>query len=171
MRCRPLIPPVIAFVALACERGPTAPEAAGAGGATELAVGAALTEGSVTGGGTITFGSSTEHISVNVVGNSGFAVFHNRAAGGNFSGRLEIECVDIVGNIATLSGVVTQSNNPELVGSEFIFRIVDNGEGAGGPDLMSLLTASAFPAEEACHIFHELDLEDVKGNFRVEPAD
>src|SRR5437762_10959481 len=82
---------------------------------------------SVNGSGTITFGSSVEHISVKVSGSSGRARFEDKAAGGNVSGQIAINCVNVVGNTATLSGIVTHSNKKSLIGQEGVFQIVDNG--------------------------------------------
>ena len=73
---------------------------------------------SVKGSGTVTFGSSVEHISVNVSGTSGRASFEDKAAGGNFNGQIDINCVSVVGNTATLSGIVSHSNNKSLIGKE-----------------------------------------------------
>ena len=164
MRCASLVLVGLSLVTLACDRAPTTPDAAPAQIETALAAADAATGPSVTGGGTITFGSSVEHISVNVVGVSGQAVFHDKAAGGNFSGLIEINCVNVSGKVATLSGEVTKSNGGFEEGTRVVFQIVDNGEGASGPDLMSSIivdpgTACFTPVE---------DLVPVKGNFKVE---
>jgi len=62
------------------------------------------TAATVSGSGTITFGTSVEHITVNATGSSGRATFQDKAAGGNVNGQIDINCVNIVGNTATLSG-------------------------------------------------------------------
>src|ERR1043165_9957373 len=83
---------------------------------------------SVKGSGTITFGSSVEHISVSVSGTSGRASFEDKAAGGNFNGQIAINCVNVTGNTASISRIVTHRNNKSLIGKEGVFRIVDNGK-------------------------------------------
>src|SRR6478735_3365856 len=86
---------------------------------------------SVDGNGTITFGSSVEHITVNVSGTSGTAKFQDKAAGGNVNGQIAINCVQVIGNQATLSGLVTHSNKKSMIGQEGVFRVVDNGSKKG----------------------------------------
>jgi hypothetical protein len=51
----------------------------------------------------------------------------------------DIDCLSVLGNTGTLSGVVTQSNNPTFPeGNRVWFRVIDNGEGANNPpDLMT----------------------------------
>lgn len=163
----------IAFVVLACDRAPTDPSssASGGGGAVSAASAAAPHAPSVTGGGTITFGTSVEHVSVNVVGESGRAVFHDKAAGGNFTGQIDVNCVRIVGNEATLSGIVTHSNDPALEGLEALFQLRDNGEGgsATGRDLMSPVLFHEVGIGVDCSVPSEFDLVPAKGNFRVVP--
>src|SRR5690349_23428782 len=83
--------------------------------------------GSVNGSGTVTFGSSVEHITVKASGNSGRATFEDKAAGGNVSGQIKVNCVNVVGMTATVSGIVTHSNRKGLVVQEGVFQIVDNG--------------------------------------------
>jgi hypothetical protein len=155
-------------VTLACDRTPTLPEsAADSRSNSDPSFAAADAGPSVTGGGTITFGESVEHVSVNVRGFSGRATFHDKAAGGNFSGQIEIDCVRIVGNEATLSGIVTHSNEPSLEGLEALFQLRDNGEGASGPDFMSPVLFHEVGIGPNCLIPSEFDLVPVKGNFTI----
>jgi hypothetical protein len=161
---------VFASVTLACDRAPTVPEtAADARSNGDPSLDASAAGPSVTGGGTITFGESVEHVSVNVRGQSGLAVFHDKAAGGNFSGQIEINCVRIVENEATLSGIVTHSNEPSLEGLEALFQLRDNGEGASGPDFMSPVLFHEVGIGPNCLIPGEFDLVPVKGNFTIRP--
>lgn len=56
--------------------------------------------------------------------------------------QFDIDCMLVKdGNNATMSGTVT-SSNVELfpVGTEVVFRVIDNGEGSSNPDQMTLLT-------------------------------
>jgi hypothetical protein len=123
---------------------------------------AAIVEGS----GTITFGSSVEHITVNVSGNSGRATFQDRAAGGNVNGQIAINCVQIVGNQATLSGLVTHSNKQSMIGQEGVFRIVDNGNKKDASDMASLINFHEPGIGTDCNA-GEFDLTPVKGNFTI----
>jgi hypothetical protein len=166
-----LITLTLATFTLACDGTPTNPETAASarsGGDAPLA--ASGTGPSVTGGGTINFGASKEHVSVAVFGTSGSAQFHDNTVVGNVNGHVEINCVRIVGNEATLSGIVTQSNDPTIEGFEALFQIRDNsqGESREGPDFMSPVLLHEVGVGPDCLVPGELDLVPVKGNFRVD---
>jgi len=118
---------------------------------------------SVNGSGTVTFGSSVEHISVSVSGSSGRATFQDRAAGGNVNGQIAINCVNIVGNTATLSGLVTHSNKKSMIGQEGVFRIVDNGRRT---DMASIINFHQPGTSTDCNA-GEFDVAPVKGDFTV----
>jgi hypothetical protein len=48
--------------------------------------------------------------------------------------HIEVRCLVARGNEAWLSGPVTRSNRPDVnVGTVFVWRVVDNGEGSGAP--------------------------------------
>jgi hypothetical protein len=169
-----LVTLVLAAVAVACDGSTptnpkTAADALGAAGSTPAAASAAGP--SVTGGGTITFGASKEHVSVAVFGTSGHAQFHDNTVVGNVNGHVEINCVRIVGNEATLSGIITQSNDPTIEGWEALFQIRDNGQGGSGdgPDMMSPVLLHEVGIGPDCLIPGEFDLVPVRGNFRVDP--
>ena len=119
---------------------------------------------SVSGSGTITFGSSVEHITVSASGNSGRATFNDKAAGGNFNGQISVNCVNIVGNTATVSGIVTHANKKDLVGKEGVFQVVDNGN--RGSDMASIINFHDPGTSTDCRA-GEFDLAPVKGNFTV----
>jgi hypothetical protein len=120
--------------------------------------------GSVSGSGTITFGSSVEHISVSASGSSGRVTFEDKAAGGNVNGQIRVNCVNVVGSTATVSGIVTHSNNKSLIGQEGVFQIVDNG--SKGSDMASLINFHQPGTSTDC-TSGEFDLSPVKGNFTV----
>ena len=66
---------------------------------------------------------------------------NNRAAGVKWHGSLN--CLNVVGNVATMAGVVTDITpglgDPFLVGNFIVFQVIDNGEGSNAPpDLISL---------------------------------
>lgn len=124
------------------------------------------TAATVSGSGTITFGSSVEHITVNATGNSGRVTFQDRAAGGNVNGQIEINCVNILGNTATLSGLVTHSNKKSMIGQEGVFRIVDNGGRKPATDMASLINFHEPGTSTDCTA-GEFDLAPVKGDFTV----
>ena len=131
--------------------------------ASFLTVALASIAASVNGSGTVTFGSSVEHISVSVSGSSGRATFQDRAAGGNVNGQIAINCVNVVGNTATLSGLVTHSNKKSMIGQEGVFRIVDNGRRT---DLASIINFHQPGTSTDCNA-GEFDVAPVKGDFTV----
>jgi hypothetical protein len=166
-----LIMLVLATVTLACDGNLTNPEtAASAQNGGDATLAASATGPSVVGGGTITFGASKEHVSVAVFGTSGSAQFHDNTIVGNVNAHVEINCVRIVGNEATLSGIITHSNDPTIEGFEALFQIRDNGEGGRGegPDFMSPVLLHEVGVGPNCLVPGEFDLAPVKGNFRVE---
>ena len=124
---------------------------------------------SVTGSGTITFGSSVEHISVTAsagatpTSGSGRVTFQDKAAGGNVNGQISVNCVNIVGTTATVSGTVTHSNKKSLIGSEGVFQVVDNGKKA---DMASLINFHEVGVGTNCSS-GEFDLTPVKGVFTI----
>ncbi len=69
--------------------------------------------------------------------NTGQAELFNRGQDARI--HIAIDCLRIFnGNTATISGVVTQSNVPSLVGQGAIFEVQDNGEGGNAtPDTIS----------------------------------
>lgn len=95
---------------------------------------AAIAASSVKGSGTINFGASVERYSVNSSGSSGRVTFNDKTVSGNVNGTIEVNCVRIVGNEATISGIVTQSNRKSIEGFEALFQIRDNGSARGGND-------------------------------------
>lgn len=119
---------------------------------------------SVNGSGTVTFGSSVEHITVSASGNSGRATFNDKAAGGNFNGQIRVNCVNVVGSTATVSGIVTHANKKDLVGKEAVFQVVDNG--SRGSDMASIINFHDPGTSTDCR-GGEFDLAPVKGNFTV----
>jgi hypothetical protein len=128
---------------------------------------------SVKGAGTIHFGASDEHVTVNTSGSSGRATFNDRTASGHVTGTIDVNCVRIVGSEATISGIVTKTNRSALQGFEAVFQIRDNGTGRGsnsaGPDLMSPVKFHAVGTGSDCQVPEEFDLTPVKGNFTVQP--
>jgi hypothetical protein len=160
---------VLASLTLACDGGATNPlSPTDTRDGADVIRAAAAGGPSVTGGGTITFGASKEHVSVTVFGVSGHAQFHDNTVSGNVNGHIEINCVRIVGNEATLSGIVTHSNDPTIEGFEALFQIRDNDRSAAsGPDFMSPVLLHEVGIGPNCLVPSEFDLAPVKGNFTV----
>jgi hypothetical protein len=125
------------------------------------------------GAGHITFGSSHEHISFNAVKAAdgtvtGRAQVTDMTASGLVSMRIEINCLNVVGNVAIVSGIVTRSNREELVGLEGVFEAVDNGEGNDPPDLLSLVNLHEVGVGTDCTVPAEFDLAPLEGgNIQV----
>ena len=160
----------VASLALACDRStptPIAPEESlGASDAQRTAADGP----SVKGSGTIHFGASVEHVTVNARGNSGRASFHDKTVSGNVNGQIDVNCLRVVGNEATVSGIVRHSNRPELEGYEALFQIRDNGRGKKqNPDFMSPVLLHEVGIGPDCSVPSEFDLAPVKGNFTVRP--
>ena len=86
---------------------------------------------------TFTFNANTDSSGVTTGQTQGF----NRNAGVKWHGTLN--CLNVVGNVATMSGVVTDITpglgDPFLVGNFIVFQVIDNGQGHNAPpDLISL---------------------------------
>ena len=84
----------------------------------------------------------------------------------------DIDCLSIALNTATVSGFVTQSNNPTFPpGNRVWFRVIDNGEGANyPPDMMTDIIL--FPATSTVNCTTNLNfalLPIEEGNVQVHP--
>jgi hypothetical protein len=109
-------------------------------------VAAAQVVASATGSGQIHVSGDLRTFTFNAVTDSsgvtrGQTEAFSRAANRRWHGT--IDCLSITGNVATMSGVVTDIS-PEtppffVVGSHIVFQVIDNGEGSNPPpDLISL---------------------------------
>lgn len=122
--------------------------------ATLLAVGTGMGAGtaiagngvvaSATGSGQITIGTELRTFSFTARtdssnNSSGQAELFNRNSGTRL--HMAVDCLNVAGNVATMSGTITQDNVAgAFVGDPIWFQVVDNGEGAGAPpDLISLV--------------------------------
>jgi len=101
---------------------------------------------SATGAGHITIGGELRTFSFTAQKDSsnnsrGQAELFNRSGG--IRVHLDINCLSVVGNVATMSGTVSNSNatgEPFGTGNPIWFQVVDNGEGQNAPpDLISLV--------------------------------
>ena len=87
---------------------------------------------------TFTF-SAVERSDGSVTGQS---ELHNRST--DAASHVEIDCLNVVGNLAIVSGIITKSpadpGSPGAVGNVAAFAVEDNGEGASAaPDRITLL--------------------------------
>lgn len=46
---------------------------------------------------------------------------------------MDVHCLDVAGNVGKISGQVTQSNLPSIIGANVVFHVEDNGEAPGDP--------------------------------------
>jgi len=82
----------------------------------------------------------------------------------------DIDCLNVNGNHAIMSGVTTRDNQfPENEGLLFWFEVTDNGEGNNSdPDQMSLYFQGTNPATYDCVNDFEVDNYDIEGgNIQV----
>ena len=80
--------------------------------------------------------------------------------------HLDVDCLVVVGNQAWIGGVVKNSSNPALVGSRYVFTVVDNGEGQGAVDELGEPVPSGLLAD--CLTQPALPLLPLtNGNFQV----
>jgi hypothetical protein len=139
--------------------------------ASSAAFGEATVLHSAQGSGHIRFASNREFISFTAIQRSdgtvtGNANVHDVSAG--VKARIDVNCLNVLGNVATISGIVTRSSEPVLEGFEGIFQVVDGGEGNGAVDLMSLANFFAVGTGTDCTVPGEFDLVPVEqGNIQV----
>ena len=80
--------------------------------------------------------------------------------------HLDVDCLVVVGNQAWIGGVVKNSSNPALVGTRFVFTVVDNGEGQGAVDELGEPAGSVLQSD--CLTQPALPLLPLtNGNFQV----
>jgi hypothetical protein len=126
---------------------------------------------SASGSGHIQFANNREFITFSAVEHSdgtvtGIATVHDVSAG--VTAQIDVDCLNVVGNTATISGIVTRSTEPVLQGFEGIFQVVDGGEGKGTVDFMSLANFFAVGTGTDCRVPGEFDLVPVQqGNVQV----
>ena len=143
-----------------------------------LLASAALADGvihSATGSGRIQFATNQESISFSAVQHAngtvtGNAEVHDISA--DVTVGIDVNCLNVIGNVATISGIVTRSSDPSRVpvGDEGIFQVVDNGQGNGQtpPDFMSLANFFEVGVGSDCNAPGEFDLSPVEnGNIQV----
>ena len=133
---------------------------------------AAAAGASASGSGTVLFGNTIEHIAFTAqqlagTAATGQATIIDASAGVRV--RVDVNCLNVIGNYAIVSGVVTQSSDPTAVpvGSEAIFAVVDSGQG-GGRDFASIANFYAVGTGVDCTVPAEYDLVPLQsGNVQV----
>jgi hypothetical protein len=176
-----LAPMLITAVLLsACDGAPTA----SAGGSTSFSNGdrngvdatQASDRPSASGSGLVVFGPNVQRISFHARQRedgtvTGQAEVHNQTA--DVRVHLEINCLRVFGNVATISGIVTRTSDPARVreGWEGLFQVQDNGEGANSPpDLMSTVLFHEVGIGPDCSVPSEFDMVPIsRGNVQVRP--
>ena len=100
---------------------------------------------------------------------TGQANLHSRRS--DFTAKLDVNCLNIVGNTATVSGVVKNSSNPDAIGLVALFRVTDNGEGQGNTsDQISGLYFDAADSGTNCYYPDFLLQVPIEGgNIQVKP--
>ncbi len=100
---------------------------------------------------------------------TGSATLHNRDQ--DVFLKLDINCLTVVGNTASVSGVISRHSNPSFIGRTGIFQVVDNGEGSGNPsDQMSLVFIFGAGSPVDCNTGFILPQNTVEGgNVQVKP--
>jgi hypothetical protein len=133
---------------------------------------AAATVASAHGSGRIEFGTNVEANSFTAFRQddgtvTGHAVIHDVSAGvGAF---VDVDCLTVAGQTATISGIVTRSSDPALVGDQAAFQVFDSGQPGGAGDFMSLVNFYAVGIGPDCTVPAEYDLAPItNGNIVVE---
>lgn len=86
----------------------------------------------------------------------------------DFYEHIRIDCLQVVGNTAYISGTITRSARADFVGGTAVFSVQDNGEGADAQDQISLIHSFAESAPGQCRVEHRLaDRPIEQGNVQV----
>jgi hypothetical protein len=84
--------------------------------------------------------------------------------------HLDIDCLQVVGTVATISGMISRTNNPLIEeDTPFWLRVVDNGEGAKRPpDLTSSVIAFLGGPGPSCTTTYPTGMIPIEGgNIQV----
>ena len=178
-RFHPAIVALVCLATVACDEGPTevpspdlGPSFAAAGGVLH----------SVRGSGHIAQGENDRRV---------FSFSARQSTDGDVSGQFsllitqsvlgsenpsitrieaEVTCMAVAGNIAWVGGVVKNASNPGWVGGETGWAVQDNGEGANGFDLISLMNVPGPPglAQSVCDSRSRIpNISVEQGNIQV----
>lgn len=130
---------------------------------------------SATGSGSLTINGERRTFAFNAIGRGGTtatgqAQLNNRDQGVKL--HLDINCINVLGSMATVSGVVKHSNDTTVrPGWISVFRVVDNGEGSlNPPDQMSLVFSWPPGTPVNCTTNLALPMQPIEGgNIQVRP--
>lgn len=91
----------------------------------------------------------------------------------NFTGLIEIKCLEVVGNRARAAGVVYDTNDPNLFNNTAVFEVYDKGNPGKDNDTISLVyfspPNSPPPTEGYCQFFEDFPQMAIdKGNVKVD---
>lgn len=115
---------------------------------------------SASGGGNILIGDDLRTFGLSAVQRSdGSATGKMEIQARQFGNRIhiEVDCLNVVGNVALISGTITQHTDPAEIGSTVGLAIEDNGEGANAsPDRTTFLFGFP-PGTPACLLFGPAD--------------
>jgi hypothetical protein len=101
---------------------------------------------------------------------NGSAVIHN--PGFDFRSHIDVQCLLVTGNRASIGGTVKSTNDPFFDGQRGFFTVFDNGEPGKGNDTISLVFFDAVVGPEACQQVGPDDFEQLPidaGNIQVKP--
>ena len=99
---------------------------------------------------------------------NGSAVIHN--PGFDFRGQLDVQCLLVTANGASIGGTVRNTNDPALDGQRGFFTVFDNGEPGKGKDTISLVFFDGVVGPEACRQVTPADFPQMPidaGNIQV----
>lgn len=101
---------------------------------------------------------------------SGNAEINNRGIPGTTAGtsHIAVDCLQVVGNTAYVSGTVTDSTVASLVGDSAVFGVQDNGEGSKSPPDLISLAFYFLPFPQLCQVVHETpNIQIEGGNIQI----
>jgi hypothetical protein len=99
---------------------------------------------------------------------SGNAVIHN--PGFDFRSHIDVQCLLVTGNRASIGGTVRSTNDPAFDGQRGFFTVYDNGEPGKGNDTISLVFFDGVVGPEACQQIGPNDFPQMPidaGNIQV----
>ena len=95
---------------------------------------------------------------------------HHRDVGDGFSTHGYVNCLNVIGNVAWIGGIVTKSDYELIapVDGTMLIMVVDNGEGfADPPDEISSASYDIFEADACLRQPAGIGLEFTNGNIQV----
>jgi hypothetical protein len=136
-------------------------------------VGSAIAAGngpSATGSGHFSDGGALRTFSFTAIAHadgsvSGNAQVDNRGIPGTIAGtsHIAVDCLQVVGNTAYVSGTITDSTDANLVGDSGVWSVQDNGEGAkAAPDQISVVSLFS-PTADLCQLVHPAATIQIEG--------